>query len=104
MLAGIGWRRRLITRALLQVEIDETKKDLEAFSVAREHIRKRHLEVQDYPVQRLLPDITNWSGTDAVIGSLDLVVHALERTLTELKDEYEKAPPDEPKLRLVENK
>lgn len=90
----------MTSKSLFQIEIDETQKDLDAFVEARARVRSRVLEVRDYPVPRLLPDITIWSGTDAVLGSLDLVVHAMERLLTELKEEHEKAP-DDPKLRLV---
>lgn len=90
----------MTTKSMFQTEIEETAKDLAVFSEARALIRARVLEAHDYPVKRLLPDITIWSGTDAVLGSLDLVVHALERMLAELKVERENAP-DDPKLRLV---
>lgn len=30
--------------------------------------------------------LVNWSGTSAVMGSLELSIHAVERTVEELKD------------------
>ena len=66
----------------LQAEIDEKTKDCRAFAAAREIIRRRLVEVKDS--QSKLTPLPYWSGTDAVLGSLDLAIHSMERTVTEL--------------------
>lgn len=66
----------------LEAEIQEKTLDLVAFHEARRIIRKRVLEVKDSPSP--LTPLPTWSGTDAVLGSLDLAIHAMERTLDEL--------------------
>lgn len=68
----------------LNAEIDEKTKDWRAFSEARAIIRQRLLEVRDS--QSRLTPLPEWSGTDAVLGSLDLAIHAMERTLLELQE------------------
>lgn len=87
-----------LTRTQILREIEEAEKDLDVFTRARDDVRRRVLEVADSS-PRLLPFL-NWSGTDAVLGSLDLVCHAVERTIDELKEALGNAPP-EPRLRLV---
>lgn len=87
------------SRAQLHLEIEEKSRDLEVFCGAREAIRMRVLEVSDSQSQ--LTPLPRWSGTDAVLGSLDLAIHAMERTIEELKALMDKAPPDRPNLRLV---
>ena len=67
----------------LQAEIDEKSLDLQAFTTAREIIRRRVLEVKESECQ--LTPLPEWSGTDAVLGSLDLAIHAIEHTLEELR-------------------
>ena len=64
-------------------EIEEKTKDLEVFFNARESIRRRVMEVRDS--QSPLTPLPYWSGTDAVLGTLDLVIHSIERTIDELK-------------------
>ena len=66
----------------LNAEIDEKTRDHQAFSEARAIIRRRVLEVRDSKSQ--LTPLPIWSGTDAVLGSLDLAIHSMERTLSEL--------------------
>lgn len=73
----------------LDAEIAEKSADLKAFSTAREIIRQRVLEVQDS--ESTLTPLTRWSGTDAVLGSLDLAIHAMERTIDELKHMHQLA-------------
>ena len=68
----------------VRAEIAEKSLDLSAFTQAREIVRRRVLEVQDSK-SKLTP-LPNWSGTDAVLGSLDLAIHAMERTLEELRE------------------
>lgn len=88
-----------LTREELKAEIDEKSRDLEVFAQARDLIRKRVQEVAD--TESPLTPLPFWSGTDAVLGSLDLAIHAMERTLDELKVMYEQAEEAAPKLRLV---
>lgn len=75
--------------AEVRAEIMEKTWDLQAFYKAREIIRRRVLEVKDS--ESKLTPLPNWSGTDAVLGSLDLAIHAMERTLDELKGLLETA-------------
>jgi hypothetical protein len=90
-----------VTFKELQMEIYEKSRDLHAFTEARELIRKRVLEVKDSECK--LTPLPNWSGTDAVLGSLDLSIHAIERTLDELKELLSVVEPDEPpRLTVIE--
>jgi hypothetical protein len=85
----------------LKEEIEEKSRDLTAFSEARGMIRRRVLEVQDSKSQ--LTPLPMWSGTDAVLGSLDLSIHAMERTLEELRQLLTQAEERErPKLTLID--
>jgi len=88
-----------VTLEELLAEIEEKSKDLEAFTKARELIRNRVLEVSDSK-SRLTP-LPSWSGTDAVLGSLDLSIHAIERTLVELNACRKTVEATRPLLRLV---
>jgi hypothetical protein len=76
----------------LQAEIDEKSRDCQAFLAARNIIRSRLLEVKDS--QSKLTPLPYWSGTDAVLGSLDLAIHSMERTIQELKDLRDKLGSD----------
>lgn len=90
-----------MTREELKAEIAEKSEDLDAFVRARDIIRARVLAVTDS--QNKLTPLPNWSGTDAVLGSLDLSIHAMERTLAELRDWLEAVEESQPALRLVTN-
>lgn len=81
----------LLYAKVIQAEIDEKSKDLAAFLQAREIVRMRVLEVKDSP--SVFTPLPTWSGTDAVLGSLDLSIHAMERTLRELHGYLKKAKP-----------
>lgn len=72
----------------LNASIEEMRLDLQAFMRAREIIRTRVVEVKDS--QNPFTPLTKWAGTDAVLGSLDLSIHAMERTISELV-EFRKA-------------
>lgn len=87
-----------LTRQQVEREIEEGERDLSIFSKARDDVRRRVLEVADSP-PRLIPFL-EWSGTDAVLGTLDLACHAIERTLEELRQAVGKVP-EKPRLRLV---
>ena len=67
----------------LRAEIEEKSLDLKAFVQARSIIRFRVLEVSDSSSP--LTPLPDWSGTAAVLGSLDLAIHSMERTLEELQ-------------------
>ena len=73
-----------LTITELELEIDEKSKDLRVFLKARDDIQNRVNELQDSPC-RLTP-LPDWSGTFAVLGSLDLVINAIDRTISELKE------------------
>jgi hypothetical protein len=66
----------------LNASIEEMLLDLKAFTNAREIIRTRVMEVKDS--QNPFTPLTRWAGTDAVLGALDLSIHAMERTISEL--------------------
>lgn len=82
----------------LKAEIEEKSLDLKAFTQARDIIRARVLEVKDSPSP--LTPLPNWSGTDAVLGSLDLAIHSMERTLVELQTMFDASRPT---LQLVKS-
>lgn len=75
----------------LKAEIEEKSLDLSAFVQARDIVRARVQEVLD-STSPLTP-LPNWSGTDAVLGSLDLAIHSMERTLVELQVMLESSRP-----------
>lgn len=86
----------------LEREIQETKRDYEAFWNARRILRDRVQEQVDHPVgPRYLPTTVEWSGTAGSLGVLDLAVHALERTLVELQEMKKNAKPEPPRLQIV---
>lgn len=87
-----------LSRQQLLEEIDEKSKDLDVFTKARDDIRRRVLEVVDSKCT--LTPLPQWSGTDAVLGSLDLVCNAIDRTIGELRQMLNSLPP-EPTLRLI---
>jgi hypothetical protein len=87
------------TRQQLLDEIDEKSKDLAVFSKARDDIRRRVQEVVDS--KSVLTPLPMWSGTDAVLGSLDLAIHAMEGTIRELQQLLEQAAPEPPTLRVI---
>lgn len=90
-----------MTREELRAEVEEKQQDLAAFLSARDIIRARLAEVRD-STSALTP-LPNWSGTDAVLGSLDLAIHAMERTIEELSAFAQTLPEESPRLRLVKD-
>lgn len=73
-----------MSRTEIDAEIFEKTEDLTAFTAARDIIRARVLAVRDSDLS--LTPLPHWSGTDAVLGSLDLAIHAMEGTLRELRE------------------
>lgn len=86
------------TREEIVRELKEKQRDLEVFTAARELIRSRVLELVDSSCS--LTPLPVWSGTDAVLGSLDLSIHSIERTVEELKQMLRQLG-DSPTLRVV---
>jgi hypothetical protein len=72
-----------ISRRQVELELQEHNLDLSAFSSAYSLIHQRVVEVKD---EGRLMTLVNWSGTSAVMGSLELAIHAMERTVEELRD------------------
>lgn len=87
------------TKSKVTAEIEEKSLDLKAFCEAREIVRARVLEVLDS--QSPLTPLPNWAGTDAVLGSLDLAIHSMERTIDELRLLLQSARDDRAHLRVV---
>lgn len=65
------------------LELEEHEKDLRAFRSAYASVHQRVQEVKD---DRRLMKLVNWSGTSAVMGTLELTIHAIERVVEELKE------------------
>lgn len=66
----------------LEQELSELRRDYAAFGGAYDMLRKRLLDSSEaQPVRN--PELHTWSGTRAVIGSLEMAIHAIERTIVE---------------------
>jgi len=89
-----------MNRKDLEAEIEEKTLDWKAFSEARAIIRARVLEVRDSSLSQLTP-LPQWAGTDAVLGSLDLSIHAMERTVLELNELLKISKAAEPVLSVL---
>jgi hypothetical protein len=72
-----------LSRSAVESELKEHEKDLAAFNDAYSCIHKRVQEVKD---ESQMMKLVNWSGTSAVMGSLEMSIHAIERTVSELRD------------------
>lgn len=89
-------------------ELDELRKDFIAFSQSYDILRKRILESTEAQPART-PELHTWSGTRAVCGSLEMSIHAIERTILGyeeliqkvLSGEVKNADPPKPSLTLV---
>ena len=87
----------MLTREQLNAEIQEKEEDLRVFTEAFDLIYKRYIHSQDSMVSSI--PLHNWSGTHAVLNTMEVVIHHMERVLEEFKA---MKPADErPKLRLV---
>lgn len=71
-----------LSRRLVCLELQEHRADLKAFQDAYGCIHRRIQSVKD---DGQLMKMANWSGTSAVMGSLELSIHAIERVVEELK-------------------
>lgn len=70
--------------SFLKRELEELMKDRVAFTAAYDCLRKRILEANESKVPRQ-PLLHEWSGSRAVCGSLELSIHAIERTIDEIQ-------------------
>ena len=65
----------------IQIELDELRKDRDSFVRAYDIIRRR---MQDsLSSTRPLPPLHKWSGSRAVVGSLELVIQHIEKNIEE---------------------
>ena len=71
-----------LSRRLVVVELQEHQADLKAFQDAYNCIHKRVQEVKD---GGQILKLVDWSGTAAVMGSLEMATHAIEHVVQELK-------------------
>lgn len=82
----IGGRRRShegLSRGEIVLELRECRKDLSAFQSSYSAVHYRVQEVKD---EGRMLKLVGWSGTGAVMGTLDLAIHAIERTIDEMRD------------------
>lgn len=66
----------------LEVELEELRKDRFAFGSANDIMRQRILDSSEAEPSRS-PELHTWSGTRAVVGSLEMAIHSIERTIVE---------------------
>lgn len=69
----------------LRLERDELEKDIQAFKEAYSIVCRRMTESNELPRPRR-PLLHEWSGSRAVVGSMEMAVHAMERTLSDTVD------------------
>lgn len=67
----------------LKLELKELRKDRHAFASALDYLQQRVIESNETDIPRR-PLLHEWSGTRAAIGSLEMALHAIERTIGEL--------------------
>lgn len=67
----------------LKREREELRRDRYAFASALDIMSKRIVESNETEIPRN-PLLHEWSGTRAVVGSLEMSLHAVERTLAEV--------------------
>lgn len=66
----------------LQGELEELRKDRHAFGTAYDVMCQRVLDSSETEQPRS-PALQTWSGTRAVVGSLEMAIHSIERTIIE---------------------
>lgn len=73
----------MLSRSLtaLRLELEELRKDRAAFAKAYDILCSRLLESNEIPGRR--PLLHEWSGSRACVGSLEMSIHAIERTIEE---------------------
>lgn len=75
-----GWSLSFLRR-----ELEELRHDRDAWGQALSVIRRRITESNELPIPRR-PILHEWSGTHAVVGSLEVTLHNIERTIEEMKE------------------
>lgn len=71
-----------LSRSLVILELNEHQLDLVAFQEAYSCVHRRVQEVKD---NGRLMKLVGWSGTSAVMGSMEMAIHSIERVVDELK-------------------
>jgi hypothetical protein len=66
-------------------ERDELIRDRRAFASALDIMKKRILESGESALSRS-PLLHEWSGTRSVVGSLEMSINAIERTIEEMEN------------------
>lgn len=69
-----------VSLRFLETEIGEMRKDYMAFVRAYDILRQRILESSETVPSRY-PLLHEWSGSRAVVGAMELSIHAIERTI-----------------------
>jgi hypothetical protein len=80
---GRDGTREGLSRREVVTELKESRLDLQAFQDAYSAVHRR---VQDVKDEGRMLRLVEWSGTSAVMGSLELSIHAMERAIDELRD------------------
>jgi hypothetical protein len=100
-----GW-----SLSFLERELEQLRKDRDAWVQALSVIRARILESNELPIPRR-PILHEWSGTHAVVGSLEITLNNIERTIEEVKELVRRIkegelpntdPPDHPGLGVID--
>ncbi len=100
-----GWSLSFLIRELV-----ELRKDRDAWSKALSVLQARITESNELDIPRR-PILHEWSGTRAVVGSLEVTLHQIERTIEEVKDLIHRIedgelpnldPPDHPGLGVID--
>ena len=73
----------MMTRSLskLRMELEQLRMDRTAFTTAYDILCSRMMESSSIPDRR--PLLHEWSGSRSCIGSLEMAIHAIERTIEE---------------------
>lgn len=69
----------------LQREREELRRDRHAFGSALDIMKRRITDSNETEIPRQ-PLLHEWSGTRAVVGSLEMSLHAVERALDEMNN------------------
>jgi hypothetical protein len=100
-----GWSLSFLKR-----ELEQVRKDRIAWEQALAILKARITESNELDIPRR-PILHEWSGTRAVVGSLEVTLHQIERVIEEMKDlirqiEYGEIPntdpPDHPGLGVID--
>lgn len=71
-----------LSRRDVAAELREHLEDLRAFRTSYEIVRQR---VQSLKDEGRMMKLVSWSGTSAVMGSMEMAIHAIERVIAELR-------------------